>query len=128
MADEQRELRQMFNNWVDAINSSKTVEGQPPPPPSCTVRNVSIFERPSLLLEFNSAESKSQFAEMMKKNDFLLKELSPKAQVHPRTYTVIFRFVPCDGSFDPNKEEHLCHIKRNNDLQANSISAASWCK
>ena len=118
----------MFNDWIDAINSSETVEGQPPPPPLCTVRNVSIFERPSLLLEFDSADSKSQFAEMIEKNNFLLKELSPKARIRPRTYAVIFRFVPCDGSFDPNKEDHLRDIEKDNDLQANSISAASWCK
>ena len=128
MANEQKELRQLFNDWVDTINSFKTVEGQPPPPSSRAVRNVSIFERPSLLLEFDSTESKSQFAEMIEKNNFLLKELSPKARVHPRTYAVIFRFVPCDGSFDPNKEEHLRDIKKDNDLQANSIPAASWCK
>ena len=127
-ADGQKELRQLFNNWIDAINSSETVEGQPPPPPSRAVHNVSIFECPSLLLEFDSANSKSQFEEMIEKNNFLLKELSPKAHICPRTYVVIFRFVPCDGSFDPNKEDHLCDIKKDNDLQANSIFAALWCK
>ena len=77
--DEQRELRQLFNDWVDAINSFKAGEGQPLPPPSHTICNVSIFDCPTLLLEFDSAESKSQFAEMINKNDFLLKELSHKA-------------------------------------------------
>ena len=65
---------------------------------------------------------------MVEKNDFLLKELSPRAKIHPRAYTVIFRFVPCDGSFDPSNEDHLRDIEKENDLQANSISAASWCK
>ena len=128
MADGQKELRQLFNDWIDIINSSETVEGQPPPPPSRAVCNVSIFECPSLLLEFDSADSKSQFAEMIEKNNFILKELSPKACIRPRTYAVIFRFVPCNGSFDPNKEDHLCDIEKDNDLQANSISAAKWCK
>ena len=64
-ANKQKELRQLFNDWVDAINSFETVEGQPSPLSSRAVRNVSIFERPSLLLEFDSAESKSQFAEMI---------------------------------------------------------------
>ena len=31
--DEQRELRQTFNDWVDAITSAEADEGQPPRPP-----------------------------------------------------------------------------------------------
>ena len=65
---------------------------------------------------------------MINKNDFLLKELSPKACIRPRAYTVIFRFVPCRGSFDPSLVEHLRNIEKENDLQSNSISTASWCK
>ena len=65
---------------------------------------------------------------MVDKNDFLLKELSPKACIRPRAYNVIFRFIPCGGSFDLSLEEHLCNIEKGNDLQANSISTASWCK
>ena len=126
--DKQRELRQLFNDWVDATAAAEVSEGQPPPAPSRAIRNISVFDRPSLLLKFDSAESKTLFAEMIDKNNFLLKELSPKARIRPRAYTVIFRFVPCGGSFDPSLEEHLCNIEKENDLQPNSISAASWCK
>ena len=65
---------------------------------------------------------------MIEKNDFLLKKLSPKACIHPRAYTVIFRFVPCDRSFDLGNNKHLCNIEEENDLQVSSIAAASWCK
>ena len=65
---------------------------------------------------------------MVAKNDFLLKGLSPKAQIRLRAYAVIFRFIPCHGSFNPNNEEHLRNVEKENDLPANSISAASWCK
>jgi hypothetical protein len=92
------------------------------------VRNVSVFNRPSLLLEFDLAKSKEQFVVMIEKNDFLLRELSPKARIHPQAYTVIFRFVPCDRSFDLSNDKHLCDIEEENDLQAGSIAAASWCK
>ena len=55
-------------------------------------------------------------------------KLNPKAHIRPRTYAVIFRFVPCNGPFDPSSDEHLCNIENENDLPANSITAASWCK
>jgi hypothetical protein len=124
----QREMRQLFNGWNDSVEPTETAEGQPPPAPSRAVRNVSIFDRPAMLLEFDSAESKIKFANMIDKNDFLLNEISPKARVCPWTYAVIFRFVPCTGSFDPSLGEHLRNIERENDLPVNSIAAASWCK
>ena len=43
-------------------------------------------------------------------------------------YAVIFRFVPCNGPFDPSIDKHLRNIENENDLLANSIAAASWCK
>ena len=99
-----------------------------PPISSHAVRNVSMFNRPSLLLEFDSAKSKEQFTVMIEKNDFLLTELNPKAHICPRAYTVIFRFIPCDASFDLSNDEHLHNIEEENDLQAGSIAAVSWCK
>ena len=69
--NEQRELRQTFNDWVDAITSAEADEGQPPRAPSRVVRSVSVFDCPSLLLEFDSAESKSQFEDMIAKNNFM---------------------------------------------------------
>ena len=65
---------------------------------------------------------------MLDKNDFLLRKLNPKARIRPRTYAVIFRFVPCNGPFDPSSDEHLRNVEIENDLPANSIIAASWCK
>ena len=53
--DEWRELRQLFNDWVDAIAAAEVGEGQPPPALSHTIRNISVFDRSSLLLEFDSA-------------------------------------------------------------------------
>ena len=41
---------------------------------------------------------------------------------------MIFRFVPCNGTFDPSDNAHLRNIERDNDLPTNSILTASWCK
>ena len=100
----------------------------PPPPPSRAVRNVSVFDRPVFLIEFDSADSKSSFVDMIDKNNFLLRKLNPKVRIRPRTYAVIFRFIPCNGPIDPSSDEHLRNIEIENDLPGNSIIAASWCK
>ena len=63
-----------------------------------------------------------------KKNPLLLNEINQKAEIHPRVYLVIFRFVPCNRGFDPSDDDHLHSIERDNDLPAHSISAVSWCK
>ena len=85
------------------------------------MHNVLVFDRPSLLLEFDLAESKEQFMVMIEKNDFLLKELSPKACIHSWAYTIIFKFIPCDRSFDLSNDEHLCNVEEENDLYCSSI-------
>jgi hypothetical protein len=122
----QRELRQLFNSWLD--NPMSTPEGTVISPPSRAIRNVSIFDRPAILLEFNSTTSKDAFTSICVKNTSLLTKINPKARIRPRTYAVILRFVLCQGQFNPSIDDHLRTIKRENDLAEGSISAASWCK
>ena len=124
--EEQRELRQTFNVWID--NCTLTPEGEAPPPPSRAVRSVSIFDRPAILLEFESAASKDSFVNLCDKNPSLLQEIGPKARIRPRTFSTIFRFVPCRGQFDPSNGTHLRNIERENDLEEGSIVSAAWCK
>ena len=100
----------------------------PPLLPSRAICSVAIFDRPSILLEFDSPESKTFFTDLCNDNPQLLLEISPKAQIRPRAYTVIFCFVPCNGDFDPSDIAHLRNIERDNDLPNRSIIAASWCK
>ena len=81
--DEQKELRQLFNDWIDTTTASDAVPDQPPPALSRAVQSIAIFDRPALLLEFDSAETKDKFTEMIAGNSFLLSELSPKACICP---------------------------------------------
>jgi hypothetical protein len=122
----QRDLRQTFNDWID--NCTIPPDGEAPPPPSRAIRSVSIFDKPAMLLEFESSESKDGFVKLCDKNPFLLQEISPKARIRPRTFPVIFRFVPCQGQFDPSNDAHLRIIEQENDLADGSIVSASWCK
>ena len=124
----QREMQQLFNGWIDKANPPEETDGQPPTEPSQAVCSILIFDCPAMLLEFDLAESKIQFADMIDKNPALLVEISLKAHIRPQTYAVIFCFVPCSGPFYPSLDEHLCNIKSKNDLPANPIVAASWCK
>ena len=79
----QRDLRQLFNDWIDATTAAEADGEQTQPAPSWTAPNVSIFDRPAFLLEFDSAESKDKFTVMIENNNFLLSELGPKACIHP---------------------------------------------
>jgi len=81
-----------------------------------------------MLLEFVSIEAKDRFINLCTRKANLLGVIGQNARFRPRTYPVIFRFVPCNGPFDPYVEDHLCDLERENDLATGSISAASWCK
>ena len=117
----------MFNDWID-ISMPPAEEGSAPAPLSHAVHSVSIFDSPSVSLEFDSAESKSLFKKICASNLALLAEFSPKAHICPRTYAIILRFVPCDGLFNPSLESHLREVKIEINLPPNSIVSASWCK
>lgn len=79
----QRESRQLFNGWIDKSITPDITDGQLPNGPSRAVRSVSIFDRPSMLLEFDTADSKIQFVDMINKNPALLAEISLRARIRP---------------------------------------------
>ena len=99
--------------WRGGAEVSKKQPTPPPlPTPSQVVYSDSVFDRSLLLLEFDFTNSKAPFAEIIEKNDFLLKELSPKAWIRPWAYTVIV----------------LCNVEKENNQPVSSITTASWCK
>jgi hypothetical protein len=100
--DAQQELCQTFNNWVG--NCTITPEGGNPPPPLWTVCSIAIFDHPAIPLEFDTDASKDSFVNLCTKNPFLLSEISPRAQIRPCTFLVIFWFIPCQGQFDPSSK------------------------
>ena len=78
----QRALRGLSNNWID-ISAPPVEEGMAPAPPSQAVCNISIFDSPAVLLEFNSVESKEKFKKICTDNPNLLPEFSLKARIQP---------------------------------------------
>jgi hypothetical protein len=81
-----------------------------------------------MLLEFESVATEDNFVKLCADNANLLAEINPKARIRPRTFATIFHCIPCKGQFDPSISDHLRNIERENDLPANSIVSASWCK
>jgi hypothetical protein len=116
--------RDLLNGWFDEDDKANNKFEMP----SKAVRGVTIFDRPAILVEFDSQESKSRFIKLCDDTPGLLARLSPNARIRPRTYPVIFRFVPCSGLFDPSNAQHLRDLEIENDLSPNSISSAEWCK
>jgi hypothetical protein len=116
--------RDLFNSWIDEDNKANDNFTAP----SKAVRGVTIFDRPAMLIEFDSPSSKNRFAKLCEVAPDLLAKLSPNAQIRIRTYPVIFKFVPCSGAFDPSNPQHLRELEQENDLKPNAIVAASWCK
>jgi hypothetical protein len=103
-------------------------KGLLPPAPSRAVCSVSIFDRPLILLEFDSPKSKTFFADLCNDNPHRLQEISPKAQIRPQAYTVIYTSSLAMGTSTPATNAHLQNIKHDNDLSSMSILTASWCK
>src|ERR1700722_14901156 len=123
-AQTQASHRDLFNSWFD--DDDKTNDNYTAP--SRAVRGVKIFDRPAILVKFDTQESKSRFVKLCDNTPDLLAKLSPNAQIRLRTYPVIFKFVPCIGTFDPSNAQHLRGLEKENDLGPNSISTAEWCK
>ena len=116
--------RDLLNSWFDdddKANNNYTA-------PSRAVRGVTIVDRPAILVEFNTQESKNRFIKLCNEMPGLLAKLSPNAQIRLRTFPVIFKFVPCNGIFDPANKQHLRDLEEENDLAPNSIASADWCK
>jgi hypothetical protein len=86
------------------------------------------LDQPALLIKFNTPGSKSHFIKLCVDTPGLLAKLSPFATIRLRTYPVIFKFVPCNGSFNPYNELHLRELELENNLKPNTLTSASWCK
>ena len=117
----------MFNDWID-ISTPPAEDGAAPPPPSRAIRSVLIFDSPSVLLEFDSVDSKAKFQKICADKLELLSKFNLKARICPRPYAIIMRFVPCSSQFDPGNDAHLREVEVENDIPPNSITLATWCK
>lgn len=118
------ELRTKFNAWMKEIDTAKNAVTESS---GFAIRAISILEKNAILFEFDSVDSAKRFQEYCEHN-FLLARLCDSAKIKPRTYRLIFKFVPCDGSFDPNNNDHIRYIEEDQCLPQGAIVSASWVK
>ncbi|KAG6867213.1 hypothetical protein C0993_005596, partial [Termitomyces sp. T159_Od127] len=82
------------------------------------------------LLEFNSADSAEWFQGYAQDPDWEVATASfgSTAKVIDKAHSLIIRFVPCKGKFDPSSPMDLTAFENKNNLPAGSVTAATWLK
>ena len=80
------------------------------------------------LFELNSPAAAACFRSYCSEFNLLTSYLGRAAHVKDKAYNLVFRFVPCQGNFDPYDLDHIATIETENGLDAGSIASASWLK
>jgi len=98
--------------------------------PTAALRGLHYLKYGAFLLDFDSADSARYFRDTIATEDSLLIQtlFGATARFKPKSYELIIKFVPCNGSFSPSDRSHLDTIERDNNLPNNSIISASWIK
>lgn len=98
--------------------------------PTTTIRGVKSLERGAFRFDLDSPESATRFKTYATRSaDKLLSTfLGSTAAVKTKGYNVIFKFVPCRGSFDPKDRTHIDEIETDNGLSPGDITSSSWLK
>lgn len=117
-------LRGKLNEWIRTLdqetNQVMSQNGQP-------IKALQFTERSAMLLEFESKEYADRFrAYCAEKN--LLTRICSTAKIQTRSYRLVLKFVPCDGSFSPEDTSQLRAIETEHKLEEGTILAASWIK
>lgn len=59
---------------------------------------------------------------------FLAPYFGKSAVIKPKNYSVILKFVPCNGDFNPTSAKCLSKFKASYKLKPGSITSANWIK
>ena len=119
--EDQRKLRDdLTRKLTEAVRVSDPDFNNPR-----AIRGVKILNNFDVLLEFDSDASTNLFR---KHADTILSQFCTSARIRPRLFPLIFRFVPCKGSFDPEDASHIRDMEEDNGAPPNSIASAVWCK
>jgi hypothetical protein len=92
------------------------------------IRGIQILERGAYLFELNSPASATCFHSYCSEFNLLLSSLSRSAYAKNKGFNLVFRFVPCQSSFDPSDLDHISAIETENSLEEGSITSTSWIK
>ncbi|KIM73080.1 hypothetical protein PILCRDRAFT_15528 [Piloderma croceum F 1598] len=92
------------------------------------IRGIQTLERGAYLFELNSPAAADRFHSYCVEFDLLTASLGVSVCVKDKAFNLVFRFVPCQSSFDPSDPDHISAIKTENGLDPGAISSASWLK
>ena len=98
------------------------------PDDNTKIRGIQTLERGAYLFEMNSPAAADRFRTYCSDFDLLTSSLGVSARVKDKAYNLVFRFVPCQSSFDPSDPDHISAIETENGLEPGSITSASWIK
>ena len=92
------------------------------------IHGIQSLERGAYLVKLDSPASATCFRSYCTDFDLLTAHLGLSASIKSKAFNLVFRFIPCDGAFDPSDQEHIAAIELDNNLTLGSISSASWLK
>jgi len=116
--EDQRKLRDDLSRWLNEDVRFENPDFNNPH----AIRGVKILKNFDVLIETDTEAS----AELFKKHSTsILSNICPTADIRQRKYALIFKFVPCSGSFDPYDDANLREIESDNGAPPNSIVSAS---
>ncbi|KAG6839421.1 hypothetical protein C0991_002680, partial [Blastosporella zonata] len=126
-------LRESINQKLATIDSRNDIEfpdHSESPPPKTFVRGITATDKGAFIVELDTAESVQRFTKYTNDTSlsFPSSILGASATIGNRPHCVIAKFVPCDGAFDPDDNDHLRQIEYDNFLPEHSITTARWLK
>ena len=91
------------------------------------IKSIQFTERSALLIECESSNTANQLRTYCMEKG-LITHLYSTAKIQPCVYCLVLKFVPCDGSFNPNNQEQLHILETEHKLEEGSILSAAWIK
>lgn len=118
------DIRDKANSWLEEIDQAVDEETKPK-----TVIKAAIPQpRGGLLLELDSVESANRFRYYITTNQDLAEKFGPEAAISKQTHKLIFRFIPCDGDFNPSDPNHIREVEERAGIEPFSIKSMTWCR
>ncbi|KAG6876268.1 hypothetical protein C0993_004595 [Termitomyces sp. T159_Od127] len=94
------------------------------------IRGIMALACRAYLLEFNSVDSAEQFWGYAQDPDWEVATASfgSTAKVIDKAHSLIVRFIPCKGEFDPSSPTDLTAFENKNNLPVGSVMVVTWLK
>ena len=113
-----------LNKWMRSLNQEANVVANTL---SHLVKSVQFSKCSRLLIECNS-NTTAIWIRMYCAEKNLLSRISTTAKLQPCTYWLVLKFIPYNGSFDPDDPDQLRALELLHGLAEGSISSTTWIK